>query len=57
MTPRCRLTAAYRAIAVSGVALAPSQVGPAINEETFGHIDSNDSIIVHGFQGGAEFKY
>ncbi|MEM9186790.1 MAG: BBP7 family outer membrane beta-barrel protein, partial [Planctomycetota bacterium] len=57
ITPRCRLTSAYRVIAVSGVALAPSQITTPINEAAFGHIDSNDSIVIHGFQGGVEFKY
>lgn len=53
----CRLTAAYRVIAVSGVALAIEQIGDMGSEEAFGHIDSNDSLVLHGFQGGVEFKY
>lgn len=53
----CRLTAAYRVVAVSGVALAIEQVGDMSSPETFGHIDSNDSLVLHGFQGGVEFKY
>lgn len=52
-----RLTAAYRAIAVTGVALAGNQIRTPINEENFGHIDSNGSIIIHGLQTGIECKY
>lgn len=57
ISPRCRLTSAYRAIAISGVALAPSQIQTPVNEAAFGRIKSNDSIVIHGFQGGVEFKY
>lgn len=57
ITPRIRLTNAYRAIAVSGVALSGSQIQTPVNEAAFGYIDSNDSIIIHGYQGGIEFKY
>ena len=57
LSSTCRLTTAYRAVAISGVALAPSQVRTPLNEAAFGHIDSNDSIIIHGVQTGIEFKY
>ena len=57
ITPRCRLTSAYRVIAITGVALAPGQISTPANEDVWRHIDSNDSIVIHGFQGGVEFKY
>ena len=54
----CRLTLAYRAIALSGVALSVDQI-PTVydNGATVGQIDSNESLILHGVQAGAEFKY
>ncbi|MEM6330328.1 MAG: hypothetical protein AAF790_08770, partial [Planctomycetota bacterium] len=57
LSPRCRLTTAYRVIAISGVALAPSQVTTPANDAAWQHIDTNDSLVLHGFQGGVEFKY
>lgn len=54
----CRLTAAYRLMGVSGVALAVEQVqGNFQNRELLSHIDGNDSILLHGLQTGVEFKY
>lgn len=54
----CRLTAAYRLISMSGVALAVEQnPNDFSNAELVSHIDSNDSILLHGLQTGIEFKY
>jgi len=57
VSPRCRLTGAYRVIGVSGVALSTQNIQTPLNDAAFGHIDSNGSLVVHGFQGGVEFKY
>lgn len=57
VSSKCRLTAAYRVIGISGVALSVEQLTTPLNEEAFGHIDSNDSIVIHGLQTGVEVKY
>ncbi|MEN0111592.1 MAG: hypothetical protein AAF805_12805 [Planctomycetota bacterium] len=54
----CRLTAAYRLISVSGVALGVDQI-PTAGFATPGlvqHIDT-DNLVLHGLQTGAEWKY
>lgn len=54
----CRLTTAYRVIAVTGVALSGEQIkGDYSNRDYVGIIDSNDSIVLHGLQTGVEWKY
>ncbi len=54
----CRLTAAYRVIGVTGVALAGEQIpGNWSSSEYVGIIDSNDSLVLHGIQWGAEWLY
>jgi hypothetical protein len=54
----CRLTAAYRVMAVTGVALAGEQIpGDWSNSSQVAWVDTNDSLILHGLQLGAEFKY
>ncbi|TWT46534.1 hypothetical protein [Botrimarina hoheduenensis] len=54
----CRLTAAYRLIGISGVALAVEQIPASFaNSELLTHIDSNDSLVLHGLQTGVEWKY
>lgn len=54
----CRLTAAYRVIGITGVALAGEQIPTDWSSpEYVGIIDSNDSIVLHGLQTGVEWKY
>jgi hypothetical protein len=49
---------AYRAIAVSGAALAPDQIKPDYsNWGTAALIDADGSLIVHGIQAGLECNY
>lgn len=58
LSGNCRLTAAYRVMAVTGVALAVEQMpSDWSNWEHVAWVDSNDSLILHGLQLGAEFKY
>lgn len=53
-----RLTAAYRFIGIGGVASTVGQVPTNFaNYEHAAYIDSNESIILHGAQFGAEMKY
>ncbi len=54
----CRLTLAYRVMAVTGVAMAVEQIpGNWSGAQHVAWVDSNDSLILHGLQLGAEFKY
>ncbi len=53
----CRLTAAYRIIALSGVALSGDQYLNFTNPELAGHIDTNGSLFLHGLQTGVEYKF
>ena len=53
----CRLTAAYRIISLSGIALAQDQQTSFINEELLTHIDNNSSLVLQGLQTGVEWKY
>ncbi len=54
----CRLTLAYRVIAVTGVALAGEQIPNVWSSSDYvGIIDSNDSLVLHGIQWGAEWKF
>ncbi len=58
-SPCWRATAAWRVLALSGVAIAGEQV-PANgfpNFQQVNYIDSNDSIILHGLQAGVECKF
>ena len=58
LTCNCRATAAFRVIAISGVALSVEQIpGDFSNAELVSYIDSNDSIVLHGLQTGLEWKY
>ena len=58
VTGNFRLTAAYRVMAVTGVALAVEQIPDNwSNEAHVAWVDSNDSLILHGLQLGGEFKY
>ena len=53
-----RAVLAYRAVAISGVALASSQINPEMsNWAESSRIDSNGSIIIHGVQAGLECRY
>ena len=58
LTCNCRATAAFRVIAISGVALAVEQIPADFSNATLvEYIDSNDSIVLHGVQTGLEWKY
>ncbi len=58
LTCNCRLTAAYRFIGVGGVAMAIDQIPSDFsNAQHVGYIDNNGSLILHGLQLGAEFKF
>lgn len=54
----CRLTAAYRVLAITGVALAGEQIPSDWSDSAYvAQIDSNDSLLLHGVQLGAEWMY
>lgn len=59
ITCNCRLTAAYRFIGIGGVALGAEEYQNTVwtNAETASHIDTNNSIILHGLQTGVECKF
>jgi hypothetical protein len=53
-----RASAAYRAVALTGVALAPNQIPDSFGDlGSVADIDSNGSLILHGAQFGLEFLY
>jgi hypothetical protein len=57
-TPNWRGILAYRAIAVSGVALSPDQIKPEYGSwANTALIDADGSLIVHGIQAGFECNY
>lgn len=57
-TESCRGVLAYRAIAITGVALAPDQIQPAYTDwASTALINADGSIIIHGVQAGVEFCY
>ena len=57
-TQNCRGVLAYRAIAISGVALSQEQIRPEYsNWSDTARIDADSSIIIHGVQTGIEFAY
>ncbi|WP_442483813.1 BBP7 family outer membrane beta-barrel protein [Aeoliella sp. SH292] len=54
----CRITAAYRLMALTGVALSGEQIPTDWSSRDYvAIIDSNDSLILHGLQTGVEWKY
>lgn len=60
LTQRWKLTGGYRAVAVSGVALATSQFPrdrEFANIVRSSNVDTEDSIILHGAYLGAEFNW
>jgi hypothetical protein len=58
ITPRWRGVLAYRAIAISGVALAPDQIRPEYNSWTdTARINADGSILIHGVQAGVECNF
>jgi hypothetical protein len=57
-TCNCRGILAYRAIAISGVGLSVDQIPEDFaNEAEVALVDSNGSLIIHGVQVGAEWRY
>ena len=58
VTCHWRAVAAYRAVAVSGVALSTEQMPENFaNINDIGRINNDGSIIIHGLQIGAECRY
>lgn len=59
VSPRCRLTAAYRFIGIGGLALGVEEFQSTtwLDPSVANHIDANNSIILHGVQAGAEWKF
>jgi hypothetical protein len=59
VTCNCRITAAYRFIGIGGVALGVEEFQNTnwANSEYASHIDTNNSIILHGLQTGVEYKF
>jgi hypothetical protein len=58
ITQHWRGILAYRAIAISGVALAPDQIRPEYNSWTdTARINADSSIIIHGAQAGIECNF
>ena len=55
----CRVTAAYRVMAITGVALANEQIPSVWSDSSYvaRQFDTNDSIVLHGLQTGVEWKY
>jgi hypothetical protein len=55
---RWRLTAGYRAVAVTGVALATNQIPPDLRGiDDVIDVDSNASLILHGSYYGLEYTW
>jgi hypothetical protein len=53
-----RAVLAYRAVAISGVALSNEQIKPEMSSYAdVARIDSSSSIIIHGVQAGVECRY
>ncbi len=56
--PNWRLTAGYRAVVISGVALAPEQVSADFSDlEQSRSIKSNRGSVIHGGFAGIEFRF
>lgn len=55
----CRLTAAYRFIGIGGLALGAEELQSTdwSNYEAAQHINTNNSLILHGLQTGVEYKF
>lgn len=55
----CRLTAAWRVLGATGIAMAGDQIPDAgwTNPGAVGYVDTNGSLILHGLQLGVECKY
>jgi hypothetical protein len=52
-----RVTGGYRVAALSGVALATSQIGDFTDLASAANIDDHDSLILHGAYAGLEFVW
>jgi Putative beta barrel porin-7 (BBP7) len=58
LTCHWRAVAAYRAVAITGLATASDQIPTDFtNKESVGIINSDSSAIIHGVQVGAECRY
>jgi hypothetical protein len=58
-TCRCRLYGGWRAMGVTGVALASNQAPAAFIDaaQLNNYVNSNGSLILHGLQAGVEWNY
>ncbi|HEX6961792.1 MAG TPA: hypothetical protein VF175_08000, partial [Lacipirellula sp.] len=58
-TPHCRVYGGWRAMGITGVALATSQTPTAFLDTTqmSNYVNSNGSLILHGLQTGVEWNY
>lgn len=58
-TDRCRLYGGWRAMGISGIALAAEQAPDAMlsASQLAGYVNSNDAMILHGLQTGVEWNY
>jgi hypothetical protein len=53
-----RAVCAYRAVAMTGVATAMSQIPENFaNPDDIGHINTDNSLVIHGIQTGVECRY
>ena len=53
-----RAVAAYRAVAMTGVATAVGQIPDNFtNADEVGHINTDNSLVIHGIQTGVECRY
>ncbi|MBX3419102.1 MAG: BBP7 family outer membrane beta-barrel protein [Pirellulaceae bacterium] len=58
LTNSCRATIGYRLIGVTGVALAPDQIPVNFTDvNQIERINSNGSLLLHGFYGGLNFCF
>ena len=58
VTPRWAVYAGYRVVAISGIALADSQV-PYLQDDLFGIADTdhNSNLVLHGAMAGVKFNF
>ena len=58
LTNSCRATIGYRLIGVTGVALVPDQIPVNFTDvNQIERINSNGSLLLHGFYGGLNFCF
>jgi len=58
VTPNWKVFGGYRALAITGVALADEQIPPfLVDAPAFEDVDTNGSLILHGAFGGLEYRF